>query len=460
MTMTPSRPNVLWLMCDQLRYHALGCSGDPNLQGLTPNIDRIAAEGVRFTTAVSQYPICTPFRGSLVTARMNHRNGVRVHGDMLPTDQRCVGHVFADAGYRTSWVGKWHLASQISPMGYNAGSDYWVHPYLRGGFQDWFGFDCSNHFYETRYCKGDRIYPAEKLVGFQTDALTDLSLDYLEENAVKLNEQGTPWFHCLSVEAPHPGKFKDQSWGHPAPPEYIDQFADREIELRENVPLEWRDRATSQLREYYAQIVNLDDNVGRILDWLDESGQAENTLVVFFSDHGECAGSHGRTSKEYPIDESARIPLLMRLPGKLDAGQVVAAPISGVDLYPTCAGLAGVKPDDDIDGIDQSAWLLGEVSQPPREGAIIQWLGPALYGFADYHYRAIRTTRYLYAVGTRHGEHKPFNLLIDYETDPYGLDNLFGKLSHTELQTQLHELLKAELVRCQDDAADMPAGMI
>ena len=314
--MPTPRPNLLWIFCDQLRAQALSCNGDPNIS--TPHIDRLAREsgGVNFSLACSQYPICSPFRAGLITGTYAHINGLRVHGDLLPPDRRTIAHAFINSGYRTSWYGKWHMASVQGVLGWKAGADYWVHPLLRGGFQDWCGFDCSNHYYNTRYSRGTQIDPPIKLEGYQTDALTTLSLEYLNTTARDLNRAGTPpqpWFHVLSVEAPHPGTDLDGSFGNPAPPQYTARFDPAKLILRGNVPPAEQPAARQRLAGYYAQIANLDDNVGRILKWLDDSGQADNTLVCFFSDHGEMGGSHGLYEKNDVFEESIRIPVLMRL---------------------------------------------------------------------------------------------------------------------------------------------------
>ena len=156
MAMAKPTPNVLWLFSDGLRYHALSCNGDPNIQ--TPHLDRLAAEGVRFTEAFSHYPVCMPMRAGLVTGQYAHINGLRVHGDLLPPGSHTVAHSFRAAGYRSSWVGKWHLAGEhgLNMLGRGwQGEDFWVDPQLRGGFEDWYGFNLSNHYYRTIYSHGD-----------------------------------------------------------------------------------------------------------------------------------------------------------------------------------------------------------------------------------------------------------------------------------------------------------------
>ena len=427
------RPNLLWLFCDQLRYHALACNGDRNIR--TPNLDRLAGEGVRCTDAVSHYPVCMPFRAGLVTGQYAHVHGLRVQGDLLPPQRRTIAHAFRQAGYRTSWVGKWHLAGEHGSHHFGGwqGQDFWVDPKLRGGFEDWYGFNVSNNYYRTFYCHGEESEPIP-LEGYQTDALTDLSLRYLSETA-RTSQQ--PWFHCLSVEAPHHGIGRDGKDGQPAPPEYEARFPPAAVDLRGNVPPHLEQKARSKLAGYYAMIANLDHNVGRVLDWLEENDLAASTLVAFFSDHGELAGSHGFFGKYRPYDEAIRIPLLLRLPGVLPAGTVYEEVISGLDLFATCAGLCGVPLLAEQQGIDHAPALLGDTGAV-RDAALVQWLGPSRSAWDDgYPYRAIRTRRYTYCVGPD----QPFRLLFDNQEDELQLTNLFGRRSAAALQARLHRRL-------------------
>ncbi|MDP6110804.1 MAG: sulfatase [Planctomycetota bacterium] len=433
-----SRPNVLWLFADQHRYDALSCSGNPDVS--TPNIDRLAEEGVRCTNAYSHCPVCIPFRAGLMTGQYATTCGVPRHGDFLHPHRRTIAHAFREAGYRTSYVGKWHLAGEhgtnmVSDRGW-AGEDFWVHPDLRGGFQDWYGFNLSNNFYRTFYSHGEQVKPFE-VEGYQTDGLTDLSLRYLSEY-----ESGQPWFHVLSVEAPHPGAGGDPKFpGHPVPEKYEEMFDPASIELRANVPKEVEDRARQKLCGYYAMIANLDDNIGRVLKWLDGSGQAENTLVVFFSDHGDMMGSQGRMNKEVPYEESIHVPLIARLPSALPAGRVYDGIVSGIDIYPTCAGICHVQADGDIQGLDLSGSLDGTGGNERAE-ALVQWAGQSLFGFGDHPYRAIRTSRHTYTVG----RDPEFCLLFDHDSDPFEMNNLFGDPASVEVQKTLHARLRRAIL--------------
>ena len=437
-------------MADQLRPQALGCHGDANAR--SPRLDRLAAEGVACEMAFTTCPVCMPARAALMTGQYGHRNGLRVHGDFLPPDRRTVAHAFREAGYRTSYVGKLHLASTNS--NWTTGEEFWVHPDLRAGFEDFFGFDLSNHYYNTHYCTGDTCRGL-KIDGHQTDGLTDLTLRYLAETAFPA---GRPWFHVVSYEAPHPGggSGANRFMPFPAPPEFEALFDPAALPLRPNVPEAQRVAVRRRAAGYYAMIAHLDHNIGRILDLLDAHGQRENTLVAFFTDHGEMLGSHGRFNKEVPYDEAIRIPLVLRLPGTLAADSRYAGIVSLLDLYPTCAALCGVAPAAEVQGVDHSPALLGR-AEPPRTEALIQWLGKTRYGWGDYPYRAIRTQRHTYSVSApdvneRNGGH--FRLLFDNERDEYQLHNLFGAPGARDLQRELHQRLCNAIAEAGEELPD------
>jgi len=446
------RPNVLWIMADQLRFHALGRSGDPN--ALTPNLDRLAAQGVWCTNAISHYPVCMPYRAGLVTGLRPARNGVHRHGDFLDPGARTVAHAFADAGYRTSWVGKWHLAPEsgaayVTPEGW-IGQDFWVHPRLRGGFQDWYGFNISNNYLETYICSGEKVEP-RRLEGYQTDALTDLSIEYLEGLARGAEPDAEPWFHVISYESPHPGAGGNpRSPGYPVPDEYEKMFDPDTVQLRPNVPPTHEAAAGVQLAGYYRLIANLDANVGRLLAWLDASGQSDDTLVVFLSDHGEMGGSHGRRNKQVPYEESLHLPLIFQLPGVLAAGSEYAGLITGVDIFPTTAGLCGLDGPEWLDGLDHSAALTGDgmglQDTVLQKEVLVQW-EDTRYAFGDHPYRAIRTRRHTYVVA-RDDE---WCLLFDHETDPFELNNLYWNEDATDLKRQLAARLLRQLERAGEE---------
>ncbi|MDF1523257.1 MAG: sulfatase-like hydrolase/transferase, partial [Trueperaceae bacterium] len=439
----------------------------------TPHVDRLVAEGVACTQAVSQYPICVPYRASLVTGAFSPRNGTVRHGDYLPPGTPTVAHAFAAAGYRTSYVGKWHLqpetgAAFVTPGGF-IGQGYWVHPDFRGGFQEWCGFNVSNDYFSTYVAAGEQVKP-EKLEGHQTDALTDRTLEMLARQPAD-----APWFHVLAYEAPHPGGGgHPRSPGYPVPDAYEDLVDPAALTLRPNVPPEHADVARVQLAGYYRMIRHLDDNVGRVLDFLDTSGLAERTLVVFLADHGEMGGSHGLRHKHVPYAESVHVPLVWRWPGVLPAGARYGGPICGVDVYPTSAGLAGVPVPEPVAGLDHGGVLRqlaagapgggaaapgdggvgrgdggparGEGGALPdgaflRDAVLLQWEAPR-FAFGDHPYRGVRTARYTYTVG----RDAPFCLLFDRDADPYEQHDRFADPVAQDVRRALHARLEALLL--------------
>ncbi len=432
------RPNVLWIVADQLRYQALSSSGDVNVP--TPHIDRLVAEGVACTGAVSQYPVCVPFRASLMTGNLSPRNGTVRHGDYLPPGTPTAAHAFAAAGYRTSYVGKWHLAPEtgasfVTPEGW-IGQSYWVHPDFRGGFQEWCGFNVSNNYWRNFVATGEEVKP-EQLEGHQTDALTDRTLEMLARQPA-----GTPWFHVLAYEAPHPGVGgTPRSPGYPVPDAYEDLVDPEALLLRPNVPADAEAAARVQLAGYYRMIRHLDDNVGRVLDFLDQSGLTGSTLVVFLSDHGEMGGSHGLRHKHVPYAESIDIPMVWRWPGVLPAGTVYGGPMCGVDVYPTTAALSGVATIDVAAGVDHADVLRHPTAPPLRDDVLLQWDTPR-FAFGDHPYRGLRTDRYTYTVG----RDAPFCLLFDHDEDPFELSNRFGDPAAASVRADLQRRLEASLL--------------
>lgn len=469
----PERPNVVVVLCDQLRRQATGYAGDPNVR--TPNLDRLAADGVRFTNACSTYPICVPARFSFVTGEYGHTRGMH-NGMRMSPGERTVADEFREAGYQTALVGKWHLAN-------------WPHrgpppEAYRGGFEHWRAFEVQNDPFDTEYFAGDDPEP-RPLEGYQTDGLFDLGAEFLDENA----GSDRPFFLVLSVEPPHPP--------FTAPEEYLDAVADRPLDLRPNVPHgdedalprrhvppdgvapyeAWGDteRATDglyersnyhgevvldEMRAYYAMVENLDDNVGRLLDGLERRGVREETAVVFASDHGEMLGSHGLMMKQHPYEESVGVPFVVSHPGgDVAAGRTVEAPTCIEDWYPTLCGLAGVDPRKDCPGADLSALARGERDGLDRPGVLLEFVheGRPAMPYAEETWRAFRTERYKYAVLGRPREGGEPWQLFDLLEDPYEQENLVDDPAHEAVARRLHGHLRAALVDTDDDYALAPA---
>jgi arylsulfatase A-like enzyme len=318
------KTNVLWIFGDQHRAQALSYMGNPNLH--TPNIDRLAANGVTFSNAVAGCPWCTPFRGSLLTSFYIHHNVQRTPQRMDP-QQPLITDVFNEHGYLTAYFGKWHLG------GYNHITT--IPREERGRFDIWIGYENNNAQYDCWIHghdldgRDDQDAHAEKLKAYETDALTDHLLGFLRTHG-----SNHPFFAALSVQPPHDP--------HVAPPEYADRHRPEEIVLRPNVPDIPRitERARRDLAGYYAQVENLDWNLGRVMDALHELGLDQTTHVVFFSDHGDMHGSHGYVRKSSPWEEAIRIPCIFRPAGGERISPESDAPFNHVDFAPTTLGFS------------------------------------------------------------------------------------------------------------------------
>jgi arylsulfatase A-like enzyme len=420
--MPDKQPDILFIFSDQHSEFAMGCSGDPNAD--TPNLDRLASEGIRFTNAYSNTPICAPFRACLYTGQYITTHGVNCLFKPLLPNQPVLAEVMRGNGYHTSHMGKWHLTGGDCPS-------HFVSPYFRPGWDEWMGWDNSNRPFKTEYGKGPMPFPVYTMEGYQTDVITDMTIDWIR------NYTGDkPWFHVMSFEPPHPP--------NEAPEKYMEMYRDRELIYRENFAHdhEKRDDFEKRLRGYYAQIKNMDDNIGRIMKTLEETGCLDNTIIFYFSDHGDMNGSHGLVHKSRPEEESANIPLIIRYPELVPQGNVTDALISTVDFMPSLLSLIGIEIPDSVEGEDLSSAITGE-SETGADEILIQFDR----NFFDYpenhdsHVRTVRTGDWKYTVHYYREQSRMFNL----KDDPYEMKNLIDSPEHAEIRSRLHARLQKKL---------------
>ncbi len=414
-----ARPNVIWIMGDQHRAQALGCMGDANLK--TPHLDRLAGAG---TSAVAGCPLCTPFRGSLLTSRYPHECCTG-HDLALPDGLPTVASAFGDAGYHTAYFGKWHVDGRVNLGEAKRSGHQFVRPERRGDFDLWLGYennnaprDCWLHGHKA---KGEPV-DLFKLPKYETDAMADLVVDYVRERATG---RGQPFFAVLSVQPPH-SPYK-------APEEWMARHRPEEIVLRPNVPNVARveKQARRDLAGYYANIENLDANVGRVMEALEAEGLDKNTYIVYFSDHGDMHGSHGRLWKCVPWEESIRVPFIVAK-GNQPCGPAAKQPhptlINHVDIAPTTLGLCGIAKPDWMRGTDYAAAFSADkaarTKAPFPDSAYLQLVDPGYeFGFASDRERPWRGI--VTADGWKYAalEGQPW-LMYHLEEDPYELVNL------------------------------------
>ena len=315
MSGTVARKNLLFILADQLQRYALGCMGHPQIR--TPNLDRLAADGTRFTNAYVEFPVCTQYRGVLMTQQYGSRSGVVEFTQGPAPGTRCLADVLNDLGFWTSYVGKWHLYEFF---------DMPVRPEQRCGFSRFIGYQSHNDYLDGVNFWDEEAVAREFVGGHRTTATADLALERLREIP-----DGHDFALFVSFLSPHYPLQPD--------PAFLAPYLEQEISLRPNVteprqvftptysppspqPIDTDPnyrrygRSIADFWRYYAAMVTqLDHEIGRILDELRRLGREDDTLVMVTSDHGELGGSHGLMNKGTWHEESAGVPFLVRSPG-------------------------------------------------------------------------------------------------------------------------------------------------
>jgi arylsulfatase len=454
------RPNILWLCSDQQRYDTIAALG--NSLARSPNIDRLIEEGVAFRRAYCQSPVCTPSRASFLTGRYPRTTRCRQNGQQIPTGERLLPRLFADAGYRCGLAGKLHLSScsdgkveQRIDDGYEV--FHWSHHPQPGWGQDnaywrWLeekGTNWSNIFDGSGSAYVKKGVPAEF---HQTTFCADKTIDFIRASADR------PWFFSFNCFDPH----------HPfdPPPEYLERYdidamplpKFREGELERKTTFQQLDHngahnsdgefapgtmTDRDRREIYAANLAMceliDDQVGRILEALVETGQADNTIVIYMSDHGEMLGDHGIYFKGPHFYESAiRVPLVVRWPNGYKSGLQVDGLVELLDLAPTLLEAAGLDVPEAMQGRSLNAMCRGE-SDPIRFRDQVFCEYYNAWTHSDAYATMLRTEQYKIVVyhGTDQGE------LYDLVADPDEFANLWASDEHKDLKLKL-------MTRCFD----------
>jgi arylsulfatase A-like enzyme len=435
-TRAADHPNILFVTADQMRAQALGCIG--NTQVKTPNFDRLASQGVLFTNAISSFPVCTPARAMWLTGRYPTTTGVISNDIQLPPEEITSAEVLKDIGYKTGYIGKWHLDGPVrkgfTPPGPR-----------RQGFDNWAAANICHDYFNAFYYT-DSPEPIH-IDGYQPDHETDLAIQFLEDH------RKDRFFLNLHWGPPHDPYI--------APENYIKMYDPEKIQLRENVvhcvPENMHPAIRAQIAAYYAAISNIDWNMGRLMQALNDLGLADNTIVIFTSDHGDMLFSLALQFKQWPYEESIRVPLIVRYPQRAKSSVKYDSLISTVDIMPTIVSLCGANIPKGVQGIDFSITILGEKGPDP-EATLIMCVQPC----ARYNdrvgmlpWRGLRTKRYTYA-RFRHEDW----CLFDNEKDPYQRRSLFTEDYYESEVKALRDKLNAQLqsrLKQIGDSFDAPA---
>ena len=467
-----ARPNVLWICTDQQRWDTITSLGNAHIR--TPNIDRLAREGVAFTHAYCQNPICTPSRASFLTGCIpsrihQHRNGNAEFPDSLTP--RLVTRRLAAAGYDGALCGKLHLSSPYEREEPRINDGYriydWSHqPKPESGWPD--RVHVYNRWLHDQGVTWEGLYRKRKIAGYPDQYNAGMPAAYHElaweaERTIHYIEGGLkgPWFASINIFAPHPPFDPAPEYLEKMKPESLPMPLYREGEEAEQArftaavdhqtktPVTPGSYQAQHMKAcYYAMIEHIDWYVGRVLEALERSGQRENTLVVFTSDHGEMMGDHCIRLKGCRFFEGAvRVPLILSWPaGGLRNGTRNDALVQLTDIAPTLLEAAGIADPGDLDGKSLLGLARGTAdAKAHREFAWSEY-HDSQTNTLQSHASMIRDRRHKLTLyhGTGLGE------LFDLESDPHEFDNLFEKAEHARLRLRMTDQLVDSLAMHTD----------
>ncbi len=441
-----NRPNILWYCTDQQRFDTIGALGNPHVQ--TPTLDQLVRDGVSFTRAYCQSPICTPSRASIMTGQYSSRaRNTRNGNDTFPADIPLISKRIADSGYTCGLIGKFHLVSagmRPEPR-MDDGFEYWAHshaprddwPHGTHAYADWVREQGQD--LDAMRKSPERVRPEFH----QTKWASDCAIEFISR------EHDAPWLLNLNVYDPHPPFIP--------PAEYESRFnADempgphfRESDLKHQKTLEDVDfqdvvatpekhQAKSAQAKYYAMIAQIDDQFARILDALDRTGQRDNTVIIFTSDHGEMLGDHGLMFKGCRFYEGlVRVPLIFSFPKAFQTDKRCNGIVELLDLSATLLAIAGLEIPDEHQGQNLLPILTGE-----SEGDTIRPFARCEYfDSIDSHFTGgsgvfgtmYRDDRYKLSV------YHTYNLgeLYDLAEDPWEFNDLWNDPAYAEVKNRL-----------------------
>jgi len=489
------KPNIIFIMSDDHAEKAISCYDKHFIQ--TPNLDRIANEGIRFTNSFVTNSICAPSRAVLLTGKYSHMNGLKDNRDTFDGTQQTFPKILKQNGYDTAIFGKWHLKSEPT------------------GFDQWEVLIDQGEYYNPKF----RTARGEiKETGYATDIITDKAIDFMDNR-----KTDSPFCMLIHHKAPHRNwmpplkyldKFDDKDF--PIPETFYDDYktrektageADMRIEdmfltfdfklspedydkqtgsggkgiISEKPMSYYRDQMNPEqlkiwdehyqkiskefaqnklegkkllnwkyqryMRDYLGCIASLDDNIGRVLDYLDEHGLSENTIVVYTSDQGFYLGEHGWYDKRFMYEESLSMPLLMRYPKEIKQGQVCERMALNLDFAPTFLDFAGITPPKDMQGESLKPILQGKNPS--------QWRNSIYYHYYEYPHGWHLVKKHY---GIRTEDYKLIHFydevdiweLYDLKKDPHELTNVYENPEYKDIIKKLKKELQLLQVKYQD----------
>jgi len=469
------RPNIVFVMSDDHAAHAIGAYGSTLAR--TPSIDRLAQEGMRFDSVFCTNSLCTPSRAVILTGQHSHVNGVKTLDDVFDNTRTTFPMLLRDAGYQTAMVGKWHLGH--GPAHDPRGFDYWE--VLPG----------QGHYWNPDFISADGAHTRP---GYVTDLITDLSLDWLRRRdpakpfLLMCHHKAvhSPWepdqAHeemFTDLELPNPATLWDDYASRPAaesavrmrvesmPPQYVKQLPPAGLSEAEEFawwisrvdspsPTDRRWKYQAFIRDYLRCAASIDDNLGRMLGYLDEEGLADNTVVIYTSDQGFFLGDHGWYDKRFMYEESLRVPFLVRWPARIRPGTVMNALVSNADIAPTLLELAGISPPDWMQGASLAGLMFGAVPQDWQEAVYYRyWMHPNEHDVAPHYgvrtatHKLVRYDVTAFRGGAPNRPDAEWEL-FDLRSDPHELTNVHEDPRYAQVRADLHQQLESLRQRLGD----------
>lgn len=475
------KANIVYVITDQYRRQAMGFWNQPKYKEsinqvtdpvLTPNIDEFANDSVVFTRAISNCPVCSPYRAMLMSGRFPENNGVRNNCkagriSSLKEDITCFTDVLAAEGYNVGYIGKLHLdmpqthfdkeGNYVGEQGeyYSNGTKYgdvscWDMATPQGpkrhGVDYWYSYGTFDVHKNPHYWDNECVKHEPKKWSPIHEA--DTAIDYIN-NVNNVRDEEKPFCLFVSMNPPHGPYHKIEDTDEEMFNKYYSEdVLDNAEELlnRPNVVID--DKLKNNVRHYFSHITGVDRQFGRILKAIDDSGKKDNTIVVFTADHGEMMGSHGLMGKNVIYDEAFLIPFVMRYPDKLQ-NRIEDMMVGGPDVMPTMLGLAGLKDSipDDLDGNDYSDILINPDEtdmQKPKSALFI-------HENSDYQIRGVRTDIYSFSIERDSQGKLRKQLVFNNIEDPYQLNNL----DFNDLDKETRLFLRQELGYWLKEANDL-----
>ncbi len=401
------KTNVLFVLTDQWRYCAFS-HGELNDKPVrTPNLDKFVKEGVRWRRCYAAHPICTPNRATIITGRWPWQTGMNHNELMLPSTEQCIAQKFTKAEYKCHYIGKWHMDGPERPGFVPKG-------WRRRGFTTFEGFNRGHFYFNSPTFTDDGVMMSKiglyKNGEYEPTLQTDLAIKFLKEN------KNRPFFCYVSWGPPHtPYELHPKEYSYDA----------KDVQVRPNVPANRVEAAKKSLSDYFAHCTALDNEFGRLMKALDDLHLADNTLVVFTSDHGDMHGSHGKLYKNLPEEESWRVPLFMRLPKRIKGGMVVENLIGSADLMPTILSMCGLGVPGSCSGKDKSAAMSDKGMHDE-----------SIYGGVQNSWRGVVKGDYKLIVNAVNEEEIP-KKLYNLKADPYEMNNLVDDAASADVKADL-----------------------